>query len=137
VSRCEEHVYKFLLQKKQVRKKLSHQNIWASICTWQFQLNDTYMCQSNQCWRSVLTLWRPAKKGIFGKKHRNTHDFERELLRSCTGYRPGQSVKKRSKSSSLHSKKNFLVGGCGFFMSDVISGGLLSHLGLLYLATNC
>jgi len=72
VSRCEEHVYKFLLQKKQVRKKLSHQNIWASICTWQFQLNDTYMCQSNQCWRSVLTLWRPAKKGIFGKKHRNT-----------------------------------------------------------------
>jgi len=31
-------------------------------------------------------------------------------------------------------QKNFLVGGCGFFVSDVISGGLLGHLGPLYLA---
>ena len=39
--------------------------------------------------------------------------------------------KRRGKSSSLHSKKIFLLGGCGFFVSDVISGGLLGHLGPL------
>jgi len=32
------------------------------------------------------------------------------------------------------SRKNFLVGGCAFFVSDVISGRFLGHLGLLYLA---
>jgi len=31
-------------------------------------------------------------------------------------------------------KKIFLLGGCGFFVSDVISGGLLGHLGPLCLA---
>ena len=31
-------------------------------------------------------------------------------------------------------KKNFLVTGCGYFVSDVISGGLLGHLGPLHLA---
>jgi len=31
-------------------------------------------------------------------------------------------------------KKIFLVGGCRFFMSDVISGGLLGHLSPLHLA---
>ena len=36
--------------------------------------------------------------------------------------------------ASLHSKKSFLVEGCGFFVSDVRSGGLLGHLGPLYLA---
>jgi len=49
-------------------------------------------------------------------------------------YRPGKSLKRRSKSSSLHSKKKFLLGECGFFVSDVISGGLLEHLGPLCLA---
>jgi len=37
--------------------------------------------------------------------------FVREYLHSCTGYGPGWSVKRRSKSCSLHSKTNFLVGG--------------------------
>jgi len=31
-------------------------------------------------------------------------------------------------------EKNFLLGGCRFFVSDVISGGLLGHLGSLCLA---
>ena len=31
-------------------------------------------------------------------------------------------------------KKIFLLGGCVFFVSDVISGGLLGHLGPLCLA---
>jgi len=35
-------------------------------------------------------------------------------------YRPSKSLKRRGKSCSLHSKKNFLLGGCSFFVSDVI-----------------
>ena len=31
-------------------------------------------------------------------------------------------------------RKKFLFGGCGFFVSDVISGGLLGHLSPLHLA---
>jgi len=49
-------------------------------------------------------------------------------------YRPGKSLKRRSKSSSLHSNKNFLLGEYKFFVSDVISGGFLGHLGPLCLA---
>jgi len=49
-------------------------------------------------------------------------------------YRPGKSFKRRGKSSSLHSKNNVLLGGCGFFVSDVIIGGLVGHLGPLCLA---
>jgi len=43
-------------------------------------------------------------------------------------YRPGKSIKKRGKSSRLHSKKKFFLGGCGLAVSDVISGGLLGPL---------
>jgi len=60
--------------------------------------------------------------------------FAREYLCSCTGYGPGWSVKTCSKSCSLHLKKNFLVGGYGFFVSDIMSGGLSGHLGPLHLA---
>jgi len=36
-------------------------------------------------------------------------------------------------------RKNFLLGGCGFFVSDVISGELLGHLDplCLTLGANC
>jgi len=49
-------------------------------------------------------------------------------------YRPGKNFKRRNKSSSLHSKKKFLLGVCGFFVNDIISEGLLGHLGPLCLA---
>jgi len=49
-------------------------------------------------------------------------------------YRPGKSLKRRGKSSSLLLKKIFLLGEYGFFVSGVISGGLLGHLGPLCLA---
>ena len=43
-----------------------------------------------------------------------------------------EGLKRIGQSSSLHSKKNFLVGGCGFFVSDVISevvfGAILAHV---------
>jgi len=75
----------------------------------------------------AINTWRPAAFGDFQKKHRNACGFAWEFLRSCKYYRPGQSVKRRGKSSSLHLKKCFLVGGCGFLISDVVSGGLLGH----------
>jgi len=49
-------------------------------------------------------------------------------------YRPGKSIEKRSQSSRLDSKKNFLCGVWGLSVSDVISEGLLGHLGPLCLA---
>jgi len=76
----------------------------------------------------TLTLWRPLGFEDFRKKSLNARGFAQEFLR------PGKSLKKRGKSSSMHSNKNFLLGECGFFVSDVISGGLLSHLDPLCLA---
>ena len=91
------------------------------------------------CW-GILVIYEIAehfgvqpKKGI-KKKHLNARCFAREFLRSCKCYGPGRSVKRHGKSSSLHSKKNFFVGGYRFFVSDVVSGGLLGHLGPLCLA---
>jgi len=78
-------------------------------------------------------IWCLATFGDFQKKHRNTRGFAREFLRSRKYYRPGRSVKRHGKSSSLHSKKNFLVGEYWYFVSDVISGGLLGHLDPPYL----
>jgi len=57
------------------------------------------------------------------KKKLNTHGFPQEFLQSGMLYRPSKSLKRRGKSSSPHSKNKFLLGGFGFFMSDIISGG--------------
>jgi len=81
-----------------------------------------------------LTLWRPLGFRDFRKKRRNALGFAQEFLRFGMLYRPGKSLKRRGKSSSLHWKKIFFAWGCGFFVSDVISGGLLGHLGPLCLA---
>jgi len=48
-----------------------------------------------------LTLWRPAAFGDFRKKHRTW--LSGNFSSQCYG--PGQSVKRRCKSSSLRSKK--------------------------------
>jgi len=76
-----------------------------------------------------LTLWRPAAFGDFRKKNAKTHVALHGNISA-----PGQSVKRHGKSSSLHLKKIFLLWGCRFFVSDVISGGLLGYLGPLRLA---
>jgi len=56
-----------------------------------------------------LTLCRPATFRDFQKKkHWNSCGFAWEFLRSGMLYRPGKCLKRRSKSFSLHSKKNFL-----------------------------
>ena len=96
------------------------------------------LCRS--CRHAVITqhtntnCLRPAAFEDSRKKTRlNTRGFAWEYLRSCLGYEPGRSIKRHGKSSSLHLKK-FFACGCGFFVSDVISGQLLGHFGPLYLA---
>jgi len=71
-------------------------------------------------------------RGFSEKKRLNACGFAWEFLWSDMLYRPGKSLKRHGKSSSLHSKNNFLLGGV--FVSDVISRGLLGHLGPLCLA---
>ena len=43
-------------------------------------------------------------------------------------------VSKDAASLLVCTRKKFLLGGCGFFVNDVINGGLLVHLGPLCLA---
>jgi len=84
--------------------------------------------------KKIINIFAPGRFcGFRKKKHRNTRGFVREFLRSGICYRPGESLKRRGKSGSLHLKKCF-GWGCKFFVSDVISGGLLGHLGPIYLA---
>jgi len=84
--------------------------------------------------RVFNTLASARIRGFLDKKCLNACGFAREFLRSGVLYRPGKSLKRCGKSSSLQLKKIYLFGGCGFFVSDVISGGLLGHLGPLCLA---
>ena len=63
-----------------------------------------------------LTLLRPGGFGDFRKKkHLNARGFAQELLRFGRFYRLSEGLKKRSKSSRLHWKKNFLRGGVRVF----------------------
>jgi len=48
-------------------------------------------------------------QGFLEKKHLNARGFAREFLRSGMLYRPGKSLKRRGKSSRLHSKKIFFA----------------------------
>jgi len=67
-------------------------------------------CYCNAC----LTLWRTTGFGDFRKKERlNACGFAWEFLQSGMLYKPGKSLKRRGKSSSLHSK-NFFAWGAGF-----------------------
>jgi len=59
---------------------------------------------------SINTLASGCFRGFSEKKHLNARGFVREYLLSCTGYGPGRSIKRRWKSSSLHSKNLFAWG---------------------------
>jgi len=80
----------------------------------------------------ILTLWRPRGFGDFGKKCLNARGFAWEFLGML--YRPSKSLKRCGKSSSLHTKKIFLLWGVWVFVSGIISGGHLGHLSPLCLA---
>jgi len=73
-----------------------------------------------------LTLWGPAVSGIFEKK-----TLKRTCL--CAGISLVVSSKDR-QVLQLTLEKICLFGVCvGFFVSDIISGGLLGNLGPLHL----
>jgi len=98
-------------------------------------MRNLFTQESREKLKKNLTLWRPLGFGEFcKKKHLNARGYALEFLRSGMLYRSGKSLKRCGKSSSLHPNKKFLLGRCGFFVSDVISGGLFGHLGPLCLA---
>jgi len=66
---------------------------------------------TGDCIYYINSLASGCFRGFSKKKHLNACGFAREYLRSCSGYGPGRSVKRRGKSSSLHSKKDFCLGG--------------------------
>jgi len=53
-------------------------------------------------------------RGFSQKKRLNARGFAWEFLRPGMLYSPGKSLKKRGKSSNLHSKKIFSLGSAGF-----------------------
>jgi len=78
-------------------------NMWNKLFCWMVTRNG---------W---LTLWRPLGFQDFREKKRlNARAFVWEFLWSGMLYRPSKSLKRRGKSSSLHSQKYFLLGECGF-----------------------
>jgi len=80
----------------------------------------------------ILTLSYPAAFGDFRDKNTEMH------VALCGNFSgpvyATDPVKVSKDTASLVActrQKNFLVGGCRFFVSDVLSGGLLGHLGSL------
>jgi len=70
-------------------------------------------CLSNSM--NVINTLAPGWfRRFLQKKRLNARGFAREFLRSGMLYRLGESLKRHGKSSSLHSKTNFLLGGVGF-----------------------
>jgi len=62
----------------------------------------------------INSLASTRMRGFLEKNRLNAHGFAREFLWSGMLYWPSKSLKRRGKSPSLHSKKHFLLGGCGF-----------------------
>jgi len=48
------------------------------------------------------------------QNNRIAHGFVQEFLWSGQCYKPSERLKRRGKSSSLHSKKNYCLGGADF-----------------------
>ena len=83
---------------------------------------------------SFFTLLEPPGFGDFRKKNSR---FRLPYQRPSSSAHCAREL--FSGSNGLASlvdctQKNFLLGGCGFFVSDVISGGFFGHLGPLCLA---
>jgi len=80
---------------------------------------------------SQLTLSCPATFGDFRTRTSGSH----AVLRACnSGAKSGRELFKCSKDAEsllLCTRKKFLVGGCSFVVSDVVSGRLLGRLGPL------
>jgi len=123
-------LYKILITYRNKIQQISYQNQM-------YHWNDFWYSQKRfHC----LTLWERGYD-IFVLRFRpntNSCQWPYQCLSSSTDC-ARELFKGLNRSSSIllcTRKKKFLVGGCGFFVSDVINGRLFGHLGPLYLALN-
>jgi len=81
--------------------------------------------------RLFISPWRLGGFGNFRKKNSSFRlPYQRpSSFADCAGERP--ILKRIGQSSRLYSKKNFFPGGCGFFVSDVISEVVLGSFWLM------
>ena len=85
---------------------------------------------------AIITLNTLASGRFWGFPKKNTK-MHVALRGNCSGPVSATDLAEVSKDAAgllVHTLKKFFVGGCGFFVSDVISGGLLGYLGQLHLA---
>jgi len=85
------------------------------------------------CVKTCLTPWHLGGFGDFCKKTAVFGCLTNVLASPPIALESCSMAQRIGQSSRLHSKKS-LPGGCRFFVSDVISGGLLGHFGPLCLA---
>jgi len=122
-----------------LNSSLAHQVVSYGIAkTWPTLANYTLW---NETWPApeVWTLWRLAVFGDFWKKTWKLMSLGVGISLLLHGL---QTWSKRQKTRQVFwfaLKKLFLLVGCGFFVSDVISGGLFGHFGpvCLALGANC
>jgi len=82
----------------------------------------------------VLTLLEPPGFGDFRKKNSS---FQLPYQRPSSSAHCARELFSGSNGSAslvVCNRKKFFAWGCGFFVSDVISGGLFGYLGPLCLA---
>jgi len=106
---------------------------------WQLKVTTYHNCYDETFGKLTITLWHPGGFGDFWEKKRlNARGFAWDFLWSSMLYKPDK-VSKDVASLLVCTRKNFFAWGCRFFVSDVISGGLLGQLGPLCLAlgANC
>ena len=107
-----EHALAVAAETKSIIGKL--RNAWSYhvqvLCTNKLPLHFRKFSQQESFdWN--LTLWHLGGFGDFRKKNRlNACVFAQEFIRSGMLYRPGKSLKRCGKSSSLNSKKMFCLG---------------------------
>ena len=73
-----------------------------------------------------LALWHPSAFGDFREKNTETHVALRGNFSSPVSATDPVKSSKDAANLVACTQKDFLVGGCGFFVSDVVSGGLLA-----------
>jgi len=86
---------------------------FTSVCFYCIYFVDNFLVAFQR--ENINTLASGCFRALLKKNCLNARGFAREYLRSYTGYGPGRRVKRCGKSSSLHSKKIFCLGGCVFF----------------------
>jgi len=80
---------------------------------------------------NVLTLWCLAEIGDFRKKSTKTHVALHRNLSAPVRVTDLVEASKNAASLLVCTLKKIFAWGCRFFVSDVISGRLLGHLGPL------